>query len=185
MAHDVRGAADGHRRFFCRHPAKVVHLDDLGQRGLLALERLERAVEIQQLEFLRSTLVADFDVRVPGNRRLSPAALGRGVRTCVVDQHLPHHPRHQRQKMRAIGEVRIGIVKQLDEGFVDERCRLQGVTGPLAAHERPRNPLQLALHQRHQLVEGGVVALAHPVQQTRDFSQSVAPRVVPTPLQLL
>jgi hypothetical protein len=53
----------------------------------------------------------------------------------VIHQHLPHDPRHQRQEMRAAGEVRVGGSKQLDERFVDERGWLQGVSGPLTSHE--------------------------------------------------
>jgi hypothetical protein len=42
VPHDVNGAPDGHGRFFSRHPAEVVHLDDLRQRWFFSLERLER-----------------------------------------------------------------------------------------------------------------------------------------------
>src|SRR5262245_8897603 len=72
--------------------------------------------------------------------------------------------------MRAVRELRLRILKQLDEGFVDERGRLQGVTGMLAAHERSRHPSQLAVNERQQLVERRAIPCARAMQQTRDLA---------------
>ena len=37
-------------------------------------------------------------------------------------------------------------------GLVDERRRLQGVTGALPSHATSRNPTQFVVHERDQLV---------------------------------
>ena len=60
-----------------------------------------------------------------------------------------------------VPDPRIGrrVLEQLDERFVDKRGRLQGVAGLLAFHERARNQSQLAVDERHQLVEGARLSI--------------------------
>jgi hypothetical protein len=86
----------------------------------------------------------------------------------VVHQHLAHHARHEREKVRAIGGLWPGVVEQLDERFVDERSRLERVSRVLTPHERLRNPPQLAMDERHELVERGSVPRTHPLEQSCD-----------------
>jgi hypothetical protein len=169
MTHDVHRAAGRHRRFLRGHPAEVVHLDELGDRRVLGFERLERPVQIEQLRLLAVVLARYRDVRVPRDPGLAAAALGRPVGPRVVDQDLPHHARHERKKMRAVRELWLGVLEEFDEGFVDQRCRLQGVTGPLVPHERPCDPPQLAVDERHQLIKCALFSRAKPLEQAGDL----------------
>ncbi len=61
--------------------------------------------------------------------------------------------------MRTVGDMRLGAFEQLDERFVDERRWLERVPGPLPLHERSRDPAQLAIDERHQLVPGPLIPL--------------------------
>jgi hypothetical protein len=56
-------------------------------------------------------------------------------------------------------------VNQPDEDFVDQRRGLQRVAGTLAIHLPPREPAQLVLHERYQLVEGLSITAAPGLQQ--------------------
>jgi hypothetical protein len=67
----------------------------------------------------------------------------------MIDQHLTHHARHERQKVRPVLDIQFRLVEQLEERFVDERRGLERMSGPLPAHERARNPPQLAVDERH------------------------------------
>jgi hypothetical protein len=87
----------------------------------------------------------------------------------MIDQHLPHDARHQRQKVRTIRQLRLRTLKQLDERFIDECRRLQCVAGLLPAHERPRDSPQLVVDERHQFVERVLVSRADPLEQKRDL----------------
>ena len=48
-------------------------------------------------------------------------------------------------------------IEQADIRFVDERGGLKRVFPAFAAHVTARDPPQLVVHQREQLVEGGLV----------------------------
>ena len=69
--------------------------------------------------------VTDFDVGIPREVLLAAAALRRGMRSRVIDQHLAHHPRHQRQKMGAVRSVRLAVMEELHEGLIHQRRWLQ------------------------------------------------------------
>ena len=56
-------------------------------------------------------------------------------------------------------------------GLVHERRGLQAVTGALPRHATPRNPTQLVVHKRHELVERRLIALAPCQQQPGDLDR--------------
>jgi hypothetical protein len=164
MPNDVNRSADSEGHFLGRHTTEVVHLDDLGGPRVFAFKGLERSVEIQYVELLGPAVVPDLHVRIPWHARLAAATFAGASHSRVVDQHLAHHARHEREKVRAVSDVGRGIVEQLDERLIDQRCRLQRMSGALAAHERLRNPPQLVVDERHQLVERGSFARPQAVQ---------------------
>ena len=58
-------------------------------------------------------------------------------------------------------------VEQADVGLVDQRRRLKGVLPTFAAHVTARDPPQLVVHQREQLVEGSFIAASPGLEQRR------------------
>ena len=155
MSDHVNRAADRQRDLLGCHPAEVVHLDRLGEVGVLTFEPFERPVQVEQLELFGSTGALYLDLAIPRHARLASPALAGGTRARVIDQDLTHHPRHERQKVCPVGDVRFGVVEQLEERFVDQGGGLERMSRGLALHEGARNPPQLAVDERHQLVEGG------------------------------
>jgi hypothetical protein len=63
-------------------------------------------------------------------------------------------------------------VFEIDEtqiGFVDERGRLQRVVRPLARHLPSRQPLQLRVNDRQELLQRGLIAILPSGEETRDI----------------
>jgi hypothetical protein len=124
--------------------------------------------------------------------RVTSTALGGGVSARLIDEHLPHDSRHQCEEMRPVGQPWLRIVKELDEGLVHQRRWLQGVVRSLAPHESGRNAPQLAVHERHQLLECLPISLTDAMEQARDLMRchahapilprAGAPLVIHTPL---
>jgi hypothetical protein len=100
-----------------------MHLDELGKRCILLRQRPQRAVQVEELDLFAASPGCHLYASVPRHESLTPAPLGRPTRPVVIDQYLSHDPRHQREKVGTVCDVWLGILKQLDEGFVDERRR--------------------------------------------------------------
>ena len=75
VPHDVDRSCgrDGH--FFGGHAAEVMHLDDAGQRGILVRQRLQRVVQVQELDPFVAVVCGYLDVGVPGMRASLPPRL--------------------------------------------------------------------------------------------------------------
>ena len=71
--------------------------------------------------------------------------------------------------MRPIGPTDIFLIDQADVCFVDECSGLEGVTFSLAAHVASREPVQLFVDQRIQLVECGLIPFAPLSEQLSDL----------------
>ena len=78
----------------------------------------------------------------------------------MVDQHLPHHTGHEGEKVSAVDEQGLSILEHFDERFVDQGRGLESMPRLLAPHERPGDSVQLAIDQRHQLIQSSMVPCA-------------------------
>ena len=168
MAYRVNGSTDHQRRLFGRHATEVVHFDDLRQWLIVARQRVERIVQIEHPPGVFPGGCLPFDAGVPASRRVAAAAFRRATRARVIDEHLSHDTRHEREKVRAIGESRLAVFEELDEGLVDQRRGLKRMRGRLAPHVRPRDAAQLAVQKRQQLLESGLLSLTQSVEETCD-----------------
>ena len=81
-----------------------------------------------------------------------------------VHQDASHHPRRDREEVRAVLPLHLvgGGQPQID--LLDERRGLECVMWAFAAHVSPRQQAQLVMHERHEPIEGGCFA-ATPCQQ--------------------
>ena len=73
------------------------------------------------------------------------------------------------KKCSAVLPRRLTHVDEPHVGFVDERCRLQRVVGPLLRHVLSRNLSKLAVHERRQPCEGVLVTVPPRLKQARDL----------------
>ena len=86
----------------------------------------------------------------------------------VIHQDLSHDSRGQIKKVRAVLPANLPCTGQAQERFIDQCGRLQGVPLPLASHIASGQPAQLRFHQRNELLERCVVAVAPSPQQFSD-----------------
>ena len=70
--------------------------------------------------------------------------------------------------MGAVLPVHLFEIDQPQVGFVDERGRLKRVAWPLSRHLSPRQPSQLLVDDRHELLQRGLVAVFPSGEETRD-----------------
>ena len=90
------------------------------------------------------------------------------ARPRVIDEHAPHQARRDPEKVRAILPADASGVGQPEKRLVHQRCGLQRVAAPLAAHVPARQAAQLRLDERRQLLERAIIAVAPRPQQLGD-----------------
>ena len=152
-----------HRRcFFHRQAAEEAQLDDAAFALVELRERMERIV--QRFEVL---------VRVTDNERLVQRNLMRPTTAFlvvagagVIDEDPPHDAGADRVEVRAILPGDGGAVDQPDIRLVEQGGGLVAVSRALTGHAAPGDPVQLTLDERHQPLEGILVALS-PLEQER------------------
>jgi hypothetical protein len=69
----------------------------------------------------------------------------------VVDENVTHDVRRHREEVRAVLQRQRVLAGQLQERFVHQRRRLQGVAATFASELPPRHVAQVVVDQRHQL----------------------------------
>ena len=73
--------------------------------------------------------------------------------------------------MTALSALHAAEVDEPQVRFVDQRRRLETMVGALLRHAPPRDLVQFAVHERHELLEGGLVTAAPRQQQARNLSR--------------
>jgi hypothetical protein len=82
------------------------------------------------------------------------AALWRTTPARVVHENAAHHLRGDAEEMRPVLPGYSVLVNQPQIRFVDNRGGRQRVISALAAEVRARQPAQLSVDKRHELVKG-------------------------------
>ena len=97
------------------------------------------------------------------------AAFRAKTRTGVVGEHVPHHLSADAVEMRTILPRCALAPTQPDENLIHERGRLQCVPVVLTAQLPRRDPAQLRVHQRRELLQSGAVAAGPVGEKPRDL----------------
>ena len=100
------------------------------------------------------------------SKRVTPAFLV-AARSREIHENAPHQPGAHRKKMGAVLPVHLFEIDQPQVCFVDERGRLKRVAWPLRRHLSPRQPSQLLVDDRHELLQRGLVAVVPSGEETR------------------
>lgn len=165
----LRRHVERRRRFRDGQSAEEAQFDDAALPVVESLERLQRQIESDEI---RSAL--DRDRHRVIERRPDGAAAPFGVRLRPgdVDEDAPHEPRRHRKEMRPILPVDACDTSEPKVGLIEQGRRLQAVSGPFSGHAGSRDPVQLAVDERHELIEGGGVASRPRPEQRRDIWSS-------------
>ncbi len=134
------------RDFLKTQAAEYVPFDHLTGARIQLGELFETLIQCQHVCHVAGCVMV---ILVRQGENNLTAALQTHAAARVVDQHLPHRARGERQKVRARQTLRAG--RQLEVYLVNQRSGIQGQqcadTLPLAV----RNDAQLLVRQREQL----------------------------------
>ena len=122
-----------------------------------------------------STSTLDVDVGAAARGRLvqadhrgAAAALVGPLSTGVVDEDLAHQPGRHRKEVRPAFQRHAIHIHESQEDLMDERRRLEGVSGRFPPEMAARHPPQIVIHQRNQAVERRGVSLSPGQEQLGD-----------------
>ena len=82
-----------------------------------------------------------------------------------VDENPAHQSSRQRKEVRPISPLDALAVNEPYEHLIDERRRLQRVTGAFTAHVAASQLAELVLDERHQLIDGTVITASPGLEQ--------------------
>ena len=124
-----------------------MQLDHFGEARILVGQPVERLVDFQHVDLAGSGRAEVQRIELVERAGGRAAALLAEAGLGVVDQDAAHLARGHGEEMRAVlpGHVHLD---QLDEGFVNDGGRLQGVAGPLAFHVAAGAVAQLLIYER-------------------------------------
>ena len=94
------------------------------------------------------------------DHRGAAATLAGPLSTGVVDEDLAHQPGRQRKEVRAAFQRHPIHIDETQEDLVDERCRLERVSGRFPPEMAARHPTQIVIQQWNQAVERRSVSLS-------------------------
>ncbi len=150
-----------------REAGEETQLDEPGQLVILARERAQRFVDRQDLD----AGILEEQRRLLEHDALElSAALLRAPPPGVIDQHVAHRARGEREEARLVLAeiVRRRLRRRADEpqpGLVHEPRRLERVARALSLHRALGQPVEPLVDQREELFRGGLVAAAHALEE--------------------
>lgn len=159
-----RGTAENVGRVFNRQAAEKPQLDDPSQLFVELRQPFERCIERDDLG--RAFGGSHVDI-FHGNERNAAAAFVRQPLSRMVHGELPHRFRGYGEEMTAIVSDQVRLLGQLQIRLVNQRRGLQRVVAT-AVKPPARDRAQLAIHQRHQAIDGFSIASTPGGEQLRD-----------------
>ena len=103
------------------------------------------------------------------NLNSTAAAFVTCVSASVIDQDVTHYLGGDREEVCAVLPFKSLLAGKFQIGFVDERGRLQGVTGTFVTHLALRDAAQLSVDEWQELYERRPIAFAPIGEQLGDF----------------
>jgi hypothetical protein len=89
--------------------------------------------------------------------------------SCMLDQNTAHQLRGYGEEMGPILPLHPLVIHEADVGLIDQRACLKVVVGALASHVPVRQPAELPVDDRRQLVEGELVSVAPGTEELADI----------------
>ena len=163
--HGRRGHAEHFGDVFDFKPCEEAQFEYLAGATVERVERAERFIDRDDL----FGIGLDRDIEaVDGIERgdLAAAAFFRESGAGVVDEHLSHRGRGNREEVTAIAEALLALPEQFEERLIDHRTGGQGEATIAMAHGRTREPLHFGMDIGHQFAVGAIGGI-QPIGQLR------------------
>ena len=161
--------AEDFGRLFDRQAAEVAQFDQTGLAGVLAVERVQGIVEVEEIHRFGGGGSGGVTHRLQGDGQGDVTLFG-VAGADVIDQDAADHLGGDGQEMGAAFEVGLALVHELQIGFVDQGGWLQGMMARLAGHLAAGDAAHLVVDEREDTVEGFGLAVAPLIEESRDFS---------------
>jgi hypothetical protein len=94
----------------------------------------------------------------------------------VVDQDAPHRGRGYGEEVSAVPDRLRRALVQAKKRFMNQRSRLQQVTGPFVSEIALGEAAKLPVHDRHQFIAGRLVAATPAFEETRNVPGLISQR---------
>jgi hypothetical protein len=146
--YSARGYAKCCPNFLDREARKVSQLDDLSLHWVECREPIECFVEREDID----TGFGSRHIRVEGGDCHTAATLVACVRPGVIDQDSSHHCGGHGNKVCAVPPLNAIDLDQAQVRLINQRRRLERVTGVLPAHVVVGEPMQLVVQNREQRI---------------------------------
>lgn len=127
-----------------------MELDNLAFARVLALELRQRGIEVWDPAQISRPEPRRPDEVLVGQLDPLPSLDPGHAEPRVVDKHAAHCSSRGRDEVLLVGELPGVLSDQAQPGFVQERCRLQGVAGPLPSQQLPCDPLEVGVNDREE-----------------------------------
>jgi hypothetical protein len=136
-------------------PTEEAQLNDAALPSVLAGQPQEGIIESQDIK-----IEAHHYCRLEGQSFLSRATLASPPAARVIDEDAAHHLGSQGEEVGTTLQITPTLTHKAQVGLVHQRCRLQGVIGPLVSQMAGRQATQFRIHARQQLVQRRPIAAA-------------------------
>ncbi len=156
--HRGRGNANNLGRFFNRQAPKEPQLDQLTQARVHLGQARQGFVESYQIQLL--LLLDPSDRFIKSHFDRAPASLCRTSFAGMVHQDVPHRSRRDAEEMGTVHPPDLFLIDESNKRLIDQRVCLHGLVGLAAAEKSSRQPSQLGVDQRYELVQGLAVPVA-------------------------
>jgi len=153
-------AAEGFGALLGGHAPEETHFDQLGLAGVVGGQAVQGFVNGEHLFGVlveREDFFFQFEVGHAG------AAFLRTFGAGIVDDDLAHHPRGKSEEVGPVVDRLLASLNQLDVGLVDECGSLNGLL--LAAQVGVGEAAELVIDERHQKIDGTLIALTGAFEQ--------------------
>jgi HAD superfamily hydrolase (TIGR01490 family) len=125
-------------------------LGSIGQR----FDGFERCVERQQINGIEGgAFTGDRDIGIQCVRLLLPAALVTVLGTGVIDEHATHRHGGEGQCLRIVLDLRLGLGRELHEGFVHERGGLERVASAFLLEQCCGTHAEFIVQERESVID--------------------------------
>ena len=150
-----------------RQADEEAQFDQFGHAWIFSCEEIQRVVYERYGLVIRGRCDSEFFERHPLTASISfQGQFAPGV----LDEDSTHRLGSRRKEVPAIFPARIGVFREAQPGFVDERGGLKRVTGGLVRHPRGGEFAQLLVNQWKQFLSSAGIALLNTFKDAGEFA---------------
>lgn len=151
-------------RLLQRQAAEEAQLRDAALSGIERSQAFERGIQVQDVDVER---IGHCESGIERHPREQTGPLCGAVRARLIDEDSAHHLGGDAEELRTVAPGDPPLIDQPKICLVNERGRLEAVAGTFAPKTGGGAPTELVIHERHQAIARGKIALAPGLEELR------------------